>query len=495
MHHAQSNEDTAERVRGAQEGRVLDGCGSAGDQPYGYGSEYADPASALNYRGRGPKPKKVVVIDETSAKVVQEIFARFVRGQSISAIVRWLTSIQDTIPRIGKGDWHHQHVRRILTNPKYIGTWVYGKTTTVYDGHGKKKQVHARPDQQVTSVQRPQLRIIDQAMWDKAQERLLELLNVYGMKATGKKRGPAQHYRLLYPKTLLNGLVVCGRCGSRLVIQQGGNKRMGCPKHRSGTCKMSARVPYEKAEGMVLSLLESLLSSYPEWIEKAALHVASELKRLAQTMPQELNATRAQAREVEQQVDNLVLALAKGMDTPSVREKLNELEGQKLTLSAKLAELETTQSAPMQMPDEAWIFNQLKDLAGALKETVSTDSRPIRQILGPIVAEEVKPPKKKRGYIRLRFKLDGWAAVMQVMDGKLPQALQDLIAPQDPKALASGEFTLELGAPSSLDKWGPQIVKWREENVPWNEIARRTGMSPGNAWSAWERFRDEGQAA
>jgi len=64
MHHAQSNEDTAERVRGAQEGRVLDGSGCAGDQPYGYTSEFADPAAAANYRGRGPKPKKVVVIDE-----------------------------------------------------------------------------------------------------------------------------------------------------------------------------------------------------------------------------------------------------------------------------------------------------------------------------------------------------------------------------------------------------------------------------------------------
>lgn len=33
MHHSRSNEDTAERVRGGQEGRVLDGDGSAGDYP------------------------------------------------------------------------------------------------------------------------------------------------------------------------------------------------------------------------------------------------------------------------------------------------------------------------------------------------------------------------------------------------------------------------------------------------------------------------------
>ena len=176
IHHSRSNEDTAERVRGGQEGRVLDGDGSAGDFPYGYRSEYVDPQAALGYHGRGPKPRKRVVIDEASTAVVRRIFERFAGGESISSITRWLTSEQHEIPRIGKGDWHHEHVRRILTNPKYIGTWPFGKTTTVRDGSGKKKQVAARKDQKVTVVPRPQLRIIDQPTWDAAQAKLAELM-------------------------------------------------------------------------------------------------------------------------------------------------------------------------------------------------------------------------------------------------------------------------------------------------------------------------------
>jgi hypothetical protein len=38
---------------------------------------------------------------------------------------------------------------------QYLGRWVFGKTTTVYDQRGKKKQVPAREDQQVVVVDRP----------------------------------------------------------------------------------------------------------------------------------------------------------------------------------------------------------------------------------------------------------------------------------------------------------------------------------------------------
>jgi DNA invertase Pin-like site-specific DNA recombinase len=164
MHHSRSNEDTGERVRGGQEGRVLDADGSAGDFPFGYKSEYVDPAAALNYHGRGPKPRKRVVIDEPAGRVVREIFERFARGASITSITRWLSEIQHTIPRIGKGDWHHQHVRRILANTKYIGTWKFGQTTTVRDSAGRKKQVKARTDQKVITRERPHLRIIEQPL-------------------------------------------------------------------------------------------------------------------------------------------------------------------------------------------------------------------------------------------------------------------------------------------------------------------------------------------
>jgi len=205
--------ETASRVRGAQEGRLLDGNGSAGDFPYGYTSQYRDPAAALRYNGRGPKPCKDVVIEPKSAAVVKEVFRRFGDdAESISAIVKWLELIKDSVPRITKTRIHHQHIRRILGNDKYTGDWIYG----------------IKPD--------------------------------------GKKRGPTAHYRELYAKSLLDGLVVCGTCGARLHVMCGDNvKRLGCPTHKLGKCSMTAPVPHRRAQAEIIKILSQQLTDNSGW--------------------------------------------------------------------------------------------------------------------------------------------------------------------------------------------------------------------------------------
>jgi DNA invertase Pin-like site-specific DNA recombinase len=275
IHHSHSNEDTAERVRGGQEGRVRDGNGSAGDYCYGYTSEFEDPAAAAAYRFRGPKPKRIVVVEAVAAAVVQEVHRRFaIALDSMNAIVRWWNEHLSEFPSItleAGAPIRIDHIRRILKNEKYIGNWNWGRTTTLYDGPGNKKQAPARPDQTVTSVQRPTLRIVDQETWDKTQARLAQLKEIYGMKADAAKRGPTVHYRLLYEKSLLGGKMICSECKARLLVaSRKGEKRLVCPNHRQGKCPMGVSVPYLRAEQAVLSVISEMLGSYPEWLRQVA---------------------------------------------------------------------------------------------------------------------------------------------------------------------------------------------------------------------------------
>jgi hypothetical protein len=160
-----------------------------------------------------------VVIDPAGSAVVNEIFSRFVDNQSMSEIIRWLNSLRETIPKIEKGPWHHEHIRRMLTNHKYIGEWVYGSTTTVYNSDGQYKRVPAKDDQRVTRVSRPALRMIECKTWEAAQKRIAELRAVYGMKEGDKRRGPAEHYRDIYAKNLVYGLVRCAACGRTFIFR------------------------------------------------------------------------------------------------------------------------------------------------------------------------------------------------------------------------------------------------------------------------------------
>ena len=114
-------------------------------------------------------------------------------------------------------------MHRLLSNPKYIGEWPWGTTRTIRSSEGKTKQIPVPPEQQIIR-QRPELRIVDQGTWEKAQRRLTELENIYGQKPGHKPRGAKPHHTEIYPKSLLGGLLFCQTCGSRLWIQCGGNR-------------------------------------------------------------------------------------------------------------------------------------------------------------------------------------------------------------------------------------------------------------------------------
>jgi hypothetical protein len=174
LHHSTTIRELGRRVRRGQEGRVIDGNGSAGDYCFGYRSEFADP-DHVNWNGRGPKPKKIVVIYEPEAEVVRMIFLWFIEGLSICAIVRRLNERGiDKGHRSTKPGWHHQSVRRILGNAKYVGVWTWGRTKTRRDSRGRKKQVPVEQSE-VIEQQRPELRIIEDETWTNAQTLLKRL--------------------------------------------------------------------------------------------------------------------------------------------------------------------------------------------------------------------------------------------------------------------------------------------------------------------------------
>ena len=77
----------------------------------------------------------------------------------------------------------------MLANAKYIGQWVWGKTTTQRNSRGQKKQIDVPHGEQVCRY-RPDLRIIEQEIWDQAKARLAVLEETFGRKDGQKARGP-----------------------------------------------------------------------------------------------------------------------------------------------------------------------------------------------------------------------------------------------------------------------------------------------------------------
>ena len=299
-------------VRRGQEGRVLDD-GSAGDFPFGYESYYLDANWAEQLERRGPKPKKGLRICDAEAWWVRWIFHLFLNGASIASIARELT--RQNVPkgrRATTPGWHHQQVHRILSNEKYAGRWTWGATTTVRNSQGRKKQVATAPDELVVR-ERPELRIIDDATWERAQRRLALLQEQFGAKEGQKRRGPKPNPSSAYPRSLLGGLLLCCGCGAKLWLRQSGERRFyDCPQHQKGLCDMAGQVPANRAEKSLTGFLIDVLRGWPDWLAAVYRRTRELVQEAAARFPAQYDQDRKQLAEVQRQINNLVDALASG---------------------------------------------------------------------------------------------------------------------------------------------------------------------------------------
>lgn len=487
-------EKLADGVRRGQRGRVMEDL-SAGDLCFGYDSCYVDPARAAAYDGRGPKPAKRVVINETEAEVVRWIFAQFVSDvRSLNEIARELT--RRNTPKGRRASitkWTHNDVRNRLTNRKYIGRWMWGRTRTLHDG-AKSKQV-PQDEADVVVRERPSLRIVSDELWNKAQTKLTKLKEQFEPRANHKPRGMRPHHSEVYPQSLLAGLVFCGACGSRMWQQgTGAKKHFVCSNGRNSgvTCSMRTQVRIQVAEKRLLEVLSEILTVWPDWMRVTLDAMRDTIHRHNETIPTELCRVRLDRETLEQKVQRLTNDIVEhGIQSPSLKQRLEGMEADLERLIQEERELGTIGKANLVMPSDDWVREKLRDLVELMKADTRRSAILLRGVIGKITAHAVIPPGKTRGYTELRFKIHGKSILDVLLADRIPNGVKSLLVvpEQDSTSL---EFKLTLGAPSKMDVWGPKIYEMRHRETPviWPEIWKITGLGSGPAYVAYKRYRD-----
>lgn len=494
LHNSTTIRELGRRVRRGQLGRIL-GELSAGDYCYGYESYLLNPEQAAE--SRGPKPERGLRIKEDEAKWVRKIFKWFNKGRSIAWIAAELTRQKAPVGNRRRSNrWRERHVRKILENEKYIGVWRWGTTRTIRNSQGKKKQIPVPKELHVV-VNRPELRIIKDPVWDRAQKGLADLKDLYGMKPGQKHRGPKVHHTALYPNGLLAGMVFCSKCGSRM-WQQASGKRLYLGCHNRGTddhcCELTTRVPVQKAEEAVLGFLADLLSCWPKWLDRALATMRQQIEEVTQRVPEEVAHDERRLREVESQIGNLVDALAEGqIQSQAVSDRLDEAEREAKRLRKKIDDARRLLAAPVELPNDEWIQQQLEDLASVIGEGGYDASLLLRKIIGRIEADQVISPGKSRGYARLRFRVRAWEALKTILSVDNSNDALDALLANYVNDESSEEFVIDLGTPTLMDQWAPKIAEMRAQGTKWTEIVEVTGLDLNRAYVAWKRFVDAQQ--
>ncbi|MEI8342919.1 MAG: recombinase family protein, partial [Verrucomicrobiota bacterium] len=158
-------------------------------------------------------------------EVIRLIFARFRELGSARQVLLSMTADHIHFPRPSDGkkrvafDWtpiRYRNVASVLKNPFYAGAYAYGKSekrTVIVDGHPRKSYGHDKPlDEWEVLLKDHHQGYIDWAQFEQNKAQLAT--NNYGTVGGAKSGRGGQ--------ALLAGLLICGRCGCRLMVAYAG---------------------------------------------------------------------------------------------------------------------------------------------------------------------------------------------------------------------------------------------------------------------------------
>jgi DNA invertase Pin-like site-specific DNA recombinase len=159
--------------------------------------------------------------DERIRTSVQLIFDSFRHSHSASAVVRRFAREGWQFPRrvrrgIGKGDvlWgtiDHSRVIQILHNPRYAGAFAYGRTRSAYRANRCARQHKVKREDWQVLIPGAHVGFIDWKEFEAIQATLRT--NLGGFSPSGRGSMPREG------SALLQGRLVCGRCGARMRVR------------------------------------------------------------------------------------------------------------------------------------------------------------------------------------------------------------------------------------------------------------------------------------
>lgn len=168
-----------------------------------------------------PLDRVILDPDQQVQQAVQLVFQTYRRTGSACRTVRHFSEQDLRFPQrirsghaqgeLRWGSLTHDHVRRMLHNPRYAGAFSYGRTTVHHRGNGQLYIERLPRAQWQVLIRDAHVGYISWTEYERNLVQLHQTAQSYGAerRASPPREGPA----------LLQGLVVCGRCGDRMTVR------------------------------------------------------------------------------------------------------------------------------------------------------------------------------------------------------------------------------------------------------------------------------------
>ncbi|WP_407929384.1 recombinase family protein [Jannaschia marina] len=252
----------------------------------------------------------------------------------------------------------------ILNNELYIGARIWNRQRFVKDPGSGKRQAFPNPPEAWIREDVPDLRIVDQDLWDEVKARQGATRSEI-FEARDRGDGPQAH-KARRAQYLLTGTAECGMCGANYIMISA--ERMGCSAARNrGTCENRKTLKRVDLEERVLGGLRKRLMA-PDMIRTFIETFQEEAKRDRRSSEADRAKAKQELTKVKGEIDNIVEAIAQGMFQSSMKAKIDGLETRKAELEAALAALPAEEPVLLH-PGLADVFaRKVEGLIAALNE-------------------------------------------------------------------------------------------------------------------------------
>ena len=326
----------ADKVHRGQEGRVLNRL-NPGGRCYGYlNVPIEDPTRTAKY-GRPAVSGVRLEIHEKQAAVVRRIFQMYVDGHGLARIAKLLNDEGVPAPQPPRTRalraWCPSSIQEMLRNERYRGVQVWNRTQKQRNPETGRKTSRQRPEAEWKRVAVPEWRIVPEELWNAAHARIRLVNERMGSARCGGLNRTERSRQYLF-----SGLLVCGECGSRMVIISGRGRRgyvkYGCPSHRyRGVCGNKLTIRQDRLEEQLLAEIEDRMLT-PEMIAYTLQRFQEALQsRLAEVRKQSTQSThlavlQARRTELEAQAGRIADAITVAGHSPTLLSRLAVAEGE-----------------------------------------------------------------------------------------------------------------------------------------------------------------------
>ncbi|MBI3989719.1 MAG: recombinase family protein, partial [candidate division NC10 bacterium] len=343
---------------------------------------YATQAPPYGYRTVRVNGHCEYEIIPEEADLIRRVFHLYADGEGIPRIAKRLNA--EGVPSPAGHGWWPGTLRKFLTRDLYRGVLVWGRTRRE-DRAGGRAGVTV-PQEPRVRLGVPHLALLPDPLWQEVQERLAKERAIYARGKDGHFWGKPESWR--GAKYLLAGFGRCGICGAGIIIASNGRRAYyGCVEYhlkgRTG-CANGLRQRIQPVDQAVLETLAREILQ-PERVRRILETAAEQVRQQLAETPDLLRALEARRRKVEQEIHNLVEALAAGNGAaPSA--VVATIKTKEQQLADLTRELEALQEAPLLTARELERAQTLmaEDLAH-IRDTLAASTPKARQILRKVL--------------------------------------------------------------------------------------------------------------